>query len=233
MQIVNDDGYPYDDMLPCTDKWQGVKEQCYTQDILVPLHKKQVDMKKVLIEQKKYIVDDFFKLEEAHLRFEQFNGKMSKSVRRFSLERGNSVAVLVFNIDTNKLILVNQFRYPTYKNGHGWTIETIAGMVDSDEAPEDSARREVEEEVGLNISSLEHITTFYPSPGGSSEQISLYYSEVSGEDAKYNASGGLISEGEDIMALEMSLEEALNKIKSGEIMDAKTIIGIYWIENHR
>ena len=92
-------------------------------------------MKKVLVEQKKYIFDDFFKLEEAHLRFEKFNGEMSQSVRRFSLERGDSVAVLVLNVNTNKLILINQFRYPTYKNGHGWTIETIAGMVDSGETP--------------------------------------------------------------------------------------------------
>ncbi len=190
-------------------------------------------MKKVLVEQKKYIFDDFFKLEEAHLRFEKFNGEMSQSVRRFSLERGDSVAVLVLNTNTNKLILISQFRYPTYKNGHGWTIETIAGMVDSGETPEESARREVEEEVGLNISTLEHITTFYPSPGGSSEQIFLYYSEVSGEQAKYNKLGGLINEGEDIMALEISLADALDKVKSGEIIDAKTIIGIYWLENRQ
>jgi ADP-ribose pyrophosphatase len=190
-------------------------------------------MKKVLVEQKRYIVDDFFKLEEAHLRFEKFNGGMSQSVRRFSLERGDSVAVLVFNMDTKKLILISQFRYPTYKNGHGWTIETIAGMVDSGETPEESARREVEEEVGLNVSRLEHITTFYPSPGGSSEQIFLYYSEVSRKGTKHNKLGGLINEDEDIMSLEISLADTLGKIKSGEIMDAKTIIGIYWLENRQ
>jgi len=139
----------------------------------------------------------------------------------------------VFNINTNKLILANQFRYPTYKNGHGWTIETIAGMVDPGETPEETARREVKEEVGLTITALEHITTFYPSPGGSSEQIFLYYSEVSGDQAKYHKFGGLINESEDIMALELPLAEALDKIKSGEIMDAKTIIGIYWLENQQ
>jgi len=41
----------------------------------------------------------------------------------------------------------------------------------------------------------------------------------------------MISEGEDIISLEISLEDALGKIRSGEIMDAKTIIGIYWLEN--
>jgi len=190
-------------------------------------------MKKVIIEQQKTILNDFFKLDEAHLRFEQFNGEMSPLVRRLSLERGNSVAVLVFNHDTGKLILANQFRYPTYKNEHGWIIETIAGMVDPGEEPEQSARREVQEEVGLHIDTLEYISTFYLSPGGSSEQIFLYYSEVSGEKAKYQETGGLLSHGEDIKAVEITLEQALSKIRSGEIIDAKTILGIYWMENRQ
>lgn len=190
-------------------------------------------MKKVSIEQKRYIFEDVFKLEEAHLRFEKFNGEMSERVRRISLERGDSVAVLILNLNTDKIILISQFRYSTYKNGQGWLLETIAGIIDSGETPEKAARREVQEETGLEISTLEHISTFYPSPGGSSERIHLYYSEVSGENAKYKENGGLISEGEDIRADEYSLEDALGRIKSGEIMDAKTIIGIYWLENRQ
>lgn len=190
-------------------------------------------MKKVLIEQKRYLLDDFFKVEEAQLRFEQFDGKMSPLVRRLNLERGDSVAVLVLNKNTGRLILVSQFRYPAYVNNQGWTIEAIAGMIDPGESPEQAARREIEEEIGLKITTFEHISTFYPSPGGSSEQIHLYYSEVSGEQAKYNKTGGLIGHGEDIMALELSPEEALQKIRSGEIVDAKTLIGIYWLENQR
>lgn len=190
-------------------------------------------MKKVSIEQKQYILNDFFKIEEAHLRFELFNGKMSPSVRRLSLERGDSVAVLVFNRTTEKLILISQFRYPTYKNNDGWIIETIAGMIDNGETPEESARREVQEETGLDIDAFESIATFYPSPGGSSERIFLFYSEVSGEKAKYKETGGLIGEGEDIKAVEISIADALKKINAAEIVDAKTIIGIYWLENRQ
>ena len=190
-------------------------------------------MKKVSIEQKRTIFDDFFKVEEAYLRFEQFNGEMSGLVRRLSLERGNSVAVLVLNRNNNKLIMVSQFRYPTFQNGHGWTIEIIAGMVDPGETPEQTIRRELQEETGLNIEIFEPISTFYPSPGGSSELIYLYYAEVSGEQAKYKETGGLLSHGEDVKAIELSLNDALAKIKSGEIVDAKTIIGLYWLENRQ
>jgi ADP-ribose pyrophosphatase len=188
-------------------------------------------MRKVSIKQKRYILDDFFKIEEAYLRFEQFNGKMSPLVRRLNLERGDSVAVLVFNQNTGKLILVSQFRYPTYQNQDGWTIEAIAGMVDPGETPEQTIRRELQEETGMNIDAFEHITTFYPSPGGSSERIYLYYSEVSGEQAKYKKTGGLLGHGEDVKAVEMTMEDTLAKIRSGEIVDAKTIIAIYWLEN--
>jgi len=190
-------------------------------------------MRKVSIEQKRYILDDFFKIEEAYLRFEQFNGKMSPLVRRLNLERGDSVAVLVLNHNTGKLILVSQFRYPTYQNKHGWTIEAIAGMVDPGETPKETIRRELEEETGLKIDVFEYITAFYPSPGGSSEQIYLFYSEVSGSGAKYKETGGLLGHGEDVKAVELTLEDALAKIKSGEIRDAKTIIAIYWLENRQ
>lgn len=188
-------------------------------------------MKKVLIEKKRYLLNDFFKVEEAYVRFERFNGEMSPRIRCLKLERGNSVAVLVYNRSTKKLILVSQFRYPTYPRNDGWTIEAIAGMIDAGEQPEEAARREIQEETGLNIETFEQIATFYPSPGGSSELIYLYYSEVAGEQARYNETGGLLASGEDIKVIELTLPEALAKIKTGEIVDAKTILGIYWLQN--
>lgn len=188
-------------------------------------------MKKVEIEQKGLVLDEFFKVEAARLRYELHNGEMSRLVRRFSLERGNSVAVLVYNLDTQKIIVTNQFRYPTYKNGHGWVIEIFAGMIDEGESPEESARRELLEEAGLTVNVFEPICTFYPSPGGSSELIYLYYAEVSGKYATYNKTGGLAGHAEDIVSLEITLQEGLEKIRTGEIIDAKTVVGFYWLEN--
>jgi nudix-type nucleoside diphosphatase (YffH/AdpP family) len=188
-------------------------------------------MKQVQIEQIKYVLDDFFKVEEAHLQYELHSGEMSQPVRRFSLERGNSAAVLVYNLDTQKIIVTNQFRYPTYKNGHGWLTEIVAGMIDEGETPKESVRRELLEEAGLTINTFEPICTFYPSPGGSSELIFLYYAEVSGKYSIYNKTGGLEGHGEDIVSSEMSLEEALEKIRRGEINDAKSIMSMYWLEN--
>lgn len=180
---------------------------------------------------RRFLLDDLFKVEEVFLRFEKFDGTMSGTVRRLNLERGNAVAMLVYNLDTQKLLLINQFRYPTYQNGPGWIIETIAGVIDSGESPEEAVRREAYEETGLDVKNVEFIASFYPSPGGCSEQIFLYYVGISGDGARYEKIGGLASENESILTLELSLEEALGKIRNGEIRDAKTILGIYWLEN--
>ena len=51
----------------------------------------------------------------------------------------------------------------------------------------------------MKIDVFEYITAFYPSPGGSSEQIYLFYSEVSGSGAKYKETGGLLGHGEDVI----------------------------------
>ncbi|HNP30427.1 MAG TPA: NUDIX domain-containing protein [Nitrospirales bacterium] len=185
-------------------------------------------MGKVLIEKKNWILDDFFKVKEVHLRYERFDGQMSPLVRRLTFERGDSVAVLLFNPKRQHLLLVNQFKYPTYEKGPGWITETVAGMIEKNESPESAACREVEEETGYKVLKLEHISTFYVSPGGSSERIILYYAEVD-ENNKIEAGDGVASEDEDIMPVELSLTDAFKQIQSGEIADAKTIVGIFWL----
>lgn len=187
-------------------------------------------MRKVQIEKKKRILDDFLKVDEVYLRYERFDGKMSPVVRRLNLERGDSVAVLLFNPKSQLILLVNQFKYPAYEKGPGWITEVVAGMIDTNESPETAARREAEEETGYRILELEHISTFYVSAGGSSERIILYYAEVD-ETNKINAGGGVAGEDEDIMTVELSLAEALQQIQRGEIADAKTIVGIFWLHN--
>lgn len=185
-------------------------------------------MRKVDIEKKTCILHDVFTVEEVHLRYERFDGLMSPLIRRVSFERGDSVAVILFNPKNSRILLVNQFKYPTYEKGPGWITETVAGIIEN-ETPERAARRESEEETGYNVTNLEHISTFYVSPGGSSERVILYYAEVDATD-KRDVGGGIAREDEDIIIVELSVTEAMEQIKSGQITDAKTIIGIFWLQ---
>jgi nudix-type nucleoside diphosphatase (YffH/AdpP family) len=185
----------------------------------------------VEIERREIVFNDFFQIEEAYLRREQFDGTMSETVRRLSFERGDGVAALVANTDAQTVLLVEQFRYPTLKNGDGWVIEVIAGMLEPDEAPEACIRREILEETGYRAGRLRHISTFYTSPGGTSERIFLYYGEVTDAE-KVAEGGGAASEDEDIRVLEMPLAEAWDALTAGRFQDAKTLIALMWLRDN-
>lgn len=182
---------------------------------------------KVQILSRQRAFDGFFKLEEATLRFERFDGAMSDVVTRLYLERGDSVAAVIWHADRKKIILVNQFKYPTQAKGPGWITETVAGVIDPGEDPEAALFREIREETGYRTCSATPIGTFYVSPGGSSERIFLYYVEIREAD-KVERGGGLPSEHEDIRIVEMSVEEAKNAVVQFQIQDAKTLVGLYW-----
>jgi nudix-type nucleoside diphosphatase (YffH/AdpP family) len=184
-------------------------------------------MRKVDVRSRRRLLDDFFKVDEAEVSFERFDGSMTPPVRRLVFERGDSVAAVVFDRDAERLLLTEQFRFPTFEKGPGWLIEIIAGMIDRGEQPEDSLRREIEEELGYRADRIEHVATFYVSPGGSSERIWVYYAEV-GKTGRVSAGGGLAGEHEDIRVVSISPDEARAALKDGRIADAKTIIGLQW-----
>jgi ADP-ribose pyrophosphatase len=103
-------------------------------------------------------------------------------------------------------------------------------MIDAGESPDVALRREVEEETGYRVRDLRHIGTFYVSPGGTSERIVLYYTPVSNADHD-GKGGGVASEGEDIKVVSMTPAEAAAAVTSGQIQDAKTLIGLMWFNN--
>lgn len=183
---------------------------------------------KVVIDREIRLLDDYFQVDEAYLSHELFGGGMSAPIRRLNFERGDSAAALVFNRDTQRVILVEQFRYPAYRKGPAWMIEAVAGIVMPNEAPEATLRREVREEMGYEIDKLHYVATFYLSPGGSSERIILYCAEVCNA-ARSGPGGGVLAEGEDIRIVEYSLEALREACVFARIKDAKTLVGVLWL----
>jgi ADP-ribose pyrophosphatase len=189
-------------------------------------------MRKVEIQNKRIVFDDIFKIQEATLRFQKFNGQMSEPVRRLVFERGDSAAALLFNRDTQKVLLINQFRYPAYEKGQGWLCEVVAGAIDENEQPEESIKREIREEIGYEANELTHIATFYVSPGGTCERVLLYYGEV-GEADRVSAGGGLASKQEDLQLVELTLPDLWQALENGDIVDAKTLIAAQWFQQRK
>jgi nudix-type nucleoside diphosphatase (YffH/AdpP family) len=191
------------------------------------------EQRQVVIHRRRRILQDFFSVDEAELSYARYDGTMCGPVRRLSLERGDSVAVLLHERGQNgggAVILVEQFRFPTYANDGGWIVETVAGMLDPDEPKEDAVRREVMEEVGYALHDVEYIATYYPSPGGSSERIFLFYGAVASSDAVAGAGGGVAAENEDVRVIRLDESEFFDRLHAGAFLDAKTIIAGMWLE---
>lgn len=187
--------------------------------------------KKVIVHRKRRVFEDFFDIDEVDVSFEGRDGTLLGPFRRLSFERGDSVAALVVQRQpTPKVLLVNQFKYPVYVHDDGWITETVAGMVDAGESREAAIRRELREELGYDVAEFEFIASFYPSPGGSSERVFLFYCEVTGADRVHGAGGGLAAEGEDITIVEYDLREFFVKLAGGAFVDPKILIAGLWLQ---
>ena len=177
-----------------------------------------------------------FRIEEATLSHELFNGKMSPDITRVNFERGDGVGVLLYAADTDEVVLIEQFRYPVYasdpegdRQGRGWILEIVAGIKDAEGHA--VARRELFEETGYELTDpLEHLTTFYVSPGGTSERLELYLARVR-KAGGIREQTGLTAEAEDIRTHIVPFSEALERANDGRIRDGKTIIALLMLKD--
>ena len=121
-------------------------------------------------------------------------------------------------LDDGRLVFVRQFRYPLSK----YILELPAGKLDTGKSPLDTIRCELEEEAGFRAADIRHVFSFHTTPGICDEIIHFFVAR------------GLKpvppdrQEGEHMSVENYSVDDALKMIGSGEIADAKTIIGVLW-----
>lgn len=151
---------------------------------------------------------------------------------REAYDRGNGAAILLYNKKLRTVILIRQFRLPTFINGNntGMLIEACAGLLDKDNA-EDCIKRETEEETGYKISDVKKVFEAYMSPGSVTEMLYFFIAEYS-KEMKVNNGGGIEHEQEEIEVLELAIDDALQMITTGAIKDGKTIMLLQYIKLH-
>ncbi len=141
----------------------------------------------------------------------------NKGIREVAVHNGGAVVVPVK--DDGKIILVKQFRYPF----QDFLLELPAGKLETDEDPEVCATRELTEETGYTAGTIVKLGKIYTTPGFCTEVLYIYLAKNL-KSGNHNR-----EEGEYGMEVyEFTLEEINGKIRNGEIVDAKTISGIYF-----
>lgn len=182
---------------------------------------------RVKIKSSTLLSDDWFILKKHHFEYMRSDGVWQEQTRE-TYDRGNGATILPYNRAARTVVLVKQFRLAAYVNGHdGFLIEACAGLLDSDD-PDTAIKRELAEEAGLEVLSIEKIFDCFMSPGSVTERLHFYIGEY--EKCEIAARGGV--DGEDIEILELPFEAALAMVRSGEILDAKTIMLLQYLQLH-
>ncbi len=137
----------------------------------------------------------------------------SKSKREVIRHSG---AVCVAPITKDKeLIFVRQYRYAVGQE----LIELPAGRIDPNEAPEETGKRELQEETGFEASKISYVGRLYPTPGYSDEIIWLYACTVNPEKGETS-----FDEGEFVETELIHIDKAVDMVLGDEIPDSKTQI---------
>lgn len=193
-----------------------------------------MEIKNKITNIKSKVISNFWgKLEHVNFDFTFKNGK-SVNLTHEVYGKADGVAILLYNPTTKKVILSKQFRMPVFVAGiqNGFSIEVVGGGMDKNESAEACVIRETEEEVGYKISELKRVTTTFLSPGIVKERVHLFVGEYKDEDKTENG-GGLEEENEEIEVLETDFSEALKMIETEEIIDARTIMLLQYVQIHK
>lgn len=179
----------------------------------------------------KMLFKGFLSIDEYTLKHDLYAGGESEMITRQLMERGHAVAILLFDPDLDKLVLIEQFRIGAKDDEKSpWLLELVAGMIEEHESAEQVVVRECMEEAGVSVQGVRELFTYYVSPGGCSEKITLYYGEV--DSRKANGIHGLDSECEDIKVVVLDYDDAIKRLEDGEINSATPILGLQWLQLH-
>ena len=173
------------------------------------------------------------RIDTFEFRHRLFSGEWSAERSYDVLRRGQAVAIVLYDPDHDRVVLVEQFRLPALLAGSSpWQLEVAAGLIDTDETPQAVAMRETHEETGLTLMGEPiRIQGYLPSSGGSDESVVLFCGRVDSTAAA--GVHGLPEEHEDIRVVVKTLAEVEALLDTGAIESGHTLIGLYWLLRHR
>jgi ADP-ribose pyrophosphatase len=137
--------------------------------------------------------------------------------------RHPGACVILPLLDDGRVCLIRNWRIAVGKT----LIELPAGTLEPPEPPQVTAERELIEETGFRATRVEFLHAFFLSPGILDEKMHLYLA------TGLTAGNTALEDGEEIENWIVSVNEAIDMIFRGEIEDAKTIVGLLWLDRLR
>ncbi|MBF0621742.1 MAG: NUDIX hydrolase [Magnetococcales bacterium] len=175
----------------------------------------------------------FFQLQQIELEYERFDGTMNPPMSFECLERGEAVAIILYDPENDYVGLIRQFRIGAHMaDGQGWCVEIVAGACDGESDHQAVAQREIEEETGLKIQKIQPLFDYFISPSGTTERIHLYMAHYDSQQV-INGGGGLAHEGEDIQFFHLPFDDAWQMVRAGDINSATAIMAMQWLKLER
>lgn len=154
------------------------------------------------------------------------------SAKREIVTGKHAVAVVAFDPNLQKLVMIRQFRLGAQLGtGRGMTAEIVAGLIDDGETPLSTAERELTEETGLTAKHIEPMCEFLTTPGMTDEVIHLFYAEVDASNLPKNA--GATNESEQTFPFLLTLDEALSAIDTNAVYNGIVMVGLLWFARHQ
>ncbi len=150
-----------------------------------------------------------------NLRVDEVKIDNGKSASREIVEHRGAAAIVPI-LPGGNVILVRQYRYAVSAE----LLEIPAGTLESGEPPEDCARRELEEETGYTCRTIVKVLECFVAPGYSTEKIHIYLAK------DLTKTRTRLEEDENLTVESFPFQTALDKVRTGEIRDAKTIVGL-------
>ena len=191
--------------------------------MIVVFGKQDVDVQSITT-----VYQGYFRIDRYLVRHRTFAGGWTGTVSREIFERGHAVGVLPYDPVLDRVVLIEQYRTGALAAGRDpWLVEIVAGIIEPGETPADVAARETQEEAGGVILDLLPIVDVLVTPGGSSETMQLFCGKV--DSSSIGGFHGLEEENEDIRVFTLSVDEALDWVKTGRISNAIAVIALYWL----
>ena len=176
---------------------------------------------------KKDLYSGFFKLKKLEFVHQKHDGSWTNKVDREIFSGAHVSTLLPYDPIRKEIVLIQQFRAGVISRyDDDYLYEIVAGIIDENESPEETAIRECVEETGCKVNKIIPIQDYFLAPGSSESYYHLFLGEVNSFEGEKIM--GLESENENILVKSYKVEHVRNMLKEKEIKNGLTLIALQW-----